>query len=359
MPPRRFRILAPALVITVLAGVLLYWITAGERTPTAIGIDLDDAGVSSTPLEVPASDANREATAGANRFARRTTVAATPGTLDDSSLPPMPPVDTPLVEVIGDLRKRAEAGEPEATCRLLLDTSACMEHQNWIRQRRMWTERATHTDSEGMRDRMIDVVAANDEASERLSALCEGVEAVDFDDMERLLFQALPRMSNRQRLLFTMSREDGSLIRLPRTFNGGPPRSVSGGILSQYHADNDIDALEQGIREADPLALEGMLLLHMPMSFAKKMFDLREALPDPIRFSGYAMMMQQLYGPESLGDAATTALSLSLAHMDADTRETLMQQVATEVARWRQVSLANPKKLPDNESLRSGSLCGG
>ncbi len=255
--------------------------------------------------------------------------------------------------------ERAEAGEPEATCRLLLDIGMCMERENRLRSQQRLTEQAARTDSELMRDRMIDFLDANQEDGDRWESFCADTKPMAFADMERLLFQALPRMTNRQRLLFTMSREDGSLMRLPRTFEGGSPRTVSGGILSQYHADNDLDALEQGMAEADPLALEVMLMLYMPMSFAKQMIDFREALPDPYRYSGYALMMQQLYGPDALGEAGTMTLNMALAQMDPATRNALQQQADAGVARWREVSRLQPKAMPGNDSRRSSSLCDG
>ena len=356
MPSPRFRLLGPVLLIAAVAGLGLYWNLRHDASPID---DTSDSSGDSIRLPTAAPDDDHQGSdQRPARFAQRVPPTVSANSIDDSGLPPMPNADVPLAEAMDDLLARAEAGEPEATCRLLLDVSACTEHANRIQQRNSLTERAAGTDSVLMRERMIDFLAANDEATAQWDSFCKDSTPIPFAEMERLLFQALPNMSNRQRLLFTMSREDGSLIRLPRTFDGGPPRTVSGGILSQYHADNDLDALEQGIAEADPLALEGMLLLYMPMSFAKKMFDLREALPDPYRFAGYALMMQQLYGPDSLGDAVGMTLNLALAQMPPTTRNTLQLQVDSEVSRWRQTSVANPKSLPRRDDQRSGSLCG-
>ena len=296
----------------------------------------------------------------ASRFSlksRQATPGATDPMPDAATLPPMPPVDAPLAEAMDDLLTRAEAGEPEATCRLLLDLGACMENENTRQRREMLTQRAASTQSDFQRERMIDFLAVSQEASDRWNTFCAGTKPMTFADMERLLFQAAPRMSNRQRLLFTMSLEDGSLIRLPRSMQDYQPRPTNDGIISQFHADNDLEALEQGIAEADPLALEGKILLHIPTGIGKKMFDLREALPDPYKFTGYALMMQQLYGPDALGEIATKALDSILPALDPTTRESLQQQADTEVARWRETSIANPKSMPDNREQRSGSLC--
>lgn len=356
MRSRRFRWLGPVMLLALLTGAGLYWQSRQASAPdhdTRRGkVGLDAAGVESFTTATKDSD-NAEH---GSRFAQRVP-AATTAVADFSALPPMPHVDAPLAEAVDDLLQRAEAGEPEATCRLLLDMSACIENRNTRERREMLTQRAASTQSDYQRERMIDFLAISQQASDRWSAFCADTELMSFSDTERLLNQALPRMSNRQRLLFTMSREDGSLIRLPRSMHDYTPRGANDGILSQFHADNDLDALEQGIAEADPLALEGKILLHIPTSIGKKMFDLREALPDPYKFTGYALMMQQLYGPESLGEIASAALNRILPSMDPAARDALQQQVDSEVERWRQVSIAKPKNMPERDDRRSGSLC--
>jgi hypothetical protein len=55
---------------------------------------------------------------------------------------PLPPLDAPLDSVLGDLRRRAAAGEPAAACRLAAELSYCdelryrrAEDQRWLAQR--------------------------------------------------------------------------------------------------------------------------------------------------------------------------------------------------------------------------------
>ena len=162
---------------------------------------------------------------------------------------------------------------------------------------------------------------------------------------------------NRWSLRLASSREDGSLIRLSRSMQDFRPRGANDGVISQFHANNDLAALEKGTAEADPLALEGKILLHLPTAFGKKVFDLRQALPDSRQFAGYALMMQQLYGPEALGESAGAALDSILPNLDPTTRASLQRQADEEVARWRQTSIASPRSIPDSRNERSGSFC--
>src|SRR5690606_19298668 len=108
-----------------------------------------------------------------------------------------------------------------------------------------------------------------------------------------LLKRTLPNMSPRQKTLIAMLRADGSLARVMRQ-GGIPSGGLSVGsenLVSQFLADNDMPFLQAGFDVADPLALEGLLLVHAPggMIGGMPFSVMRQSRPDPYRFARYAL----------------------------------------------------------------------
>jgi hypothetical protein len=272
-------------------------------------------------------------------------------------LPPMPPLDSSLANSFNALVERARAGDPVATCRVTIEYRACWNRgtaKNWGKRLALYASDATSTVD---RERYVRLAASYAERASINDALCEGDVPLGRSDFDEVVSSGIKAMSTHQRLLLVMTDTEGNLIRLPRSRRLLPDEMIAvHQTIPQYLADLDLPTLEQGVLEADPLALEGKMILHMPTPTAH-LLGLRVALPDPYKFALYSMMMRELYGAEALGDVATDVLFDVMMRMPQEKAEVLRNEVERSVSAWKVVSAIETDRASRNSTNRSVLLC--
>jgi hypothetical protein len=139
-----------------------------------------------------------------------------------------------------------------------------------------------------------------------------------------------------------LMRSDGSLRRL----RGSMSFTESGlYVIPQFIADNSLQFLMQGYAAKDPLALEGLVLMHAPGS-AIAPSSVAVWLPNPRLFLQYTMLMHELFGPESLGRSAFEMAQVVAASEPPDEIRKLREVVGLEAEQWRRLG-ADRTPAPD------------
>lgn len=284
-------------------------------------------------------------------------VAATSVT-DAAASVALPSVDLPLVEQLPTLQSLAEQGNPEAACRLFVQELTCADYARNKRFSRMIETSLARPDATGDPETeriLISGAALGQEQAESVAALCKGFQPDHAaGESDAWLQRALTRMSVRQRVLLAMLDESGRLLRIPRH----PPTGSSfvGGstdyLYPRFLSEHAVQFLRDGIQAADPLALEGMILLHAPARLPGPE-SIRPWLPDAYRFVGYALLLRELYGQDALGHfVLPEMLDAALGSLSADEKSRLLSLVDAEKKRWlaqQRAAQMLPEKSPTAE----------
>lgn len=183
---------------------------------------------------------------------------------------------------------------------------------------------------------LVGAIAATEEGTAGVAEYCRGVDPSTYPDPEHFLEPTIGTMSARQKVLLALAGPDGAIQRLPREIRPAPGLGNSiNYMMPQFVADHGYAFLQQGIVAADPLALEGMLMVHSPVWMPGTERSPRFSAPDPLRFARYAMLMNAVYGQEATGNVARSILARVLATLAPEQRNALDAQVARDVALWQ------------------------
>lgn len=267
----------------------------------------DPAAVPSVTAPVersPAATAASTTDATSARDASDTQGAVTAPRLDTQTrakrlmaLPALPPPAAPLAQARPVLQPRAAAGDGVAACRLAFARTRC----------------------EG--EMRAGPIAPD--------SFCAGVEDDPLPRTEDLLQPAEPWLTPRQKVLLAMIRPDGGVARLSRPGVAAPP----GYVYPQYLADHAYEFLLEGFRARDPLALEGLAIVHAPGDPARWNRN-GPVLPNPKLFVFYTGVLQRLQGDAALGPLARETLAATRATLDARDLAEADEKAATEVKLW-------------------------
>lgn len=337
---------ASAMVVVLLLG----WFIANRSAPLAPAAN-PPSQPPSAKVEVPDLDI-----ATSDAFAPQVSaVRLSPPPAEPDIDAALPAADASLVEQLPALRALADRGHPEAACRLMVQVQVCRDFERnagFARQLQGDLVRVADPGKPTEAERMlIGAVAAGLEHMQSAKALCRHFRwrNEEFDE-SALLDRVVSQLSVRQRVILAMLDESGRLTRLPQHALGDV---LVGGstdyVYPSYLSENAIQFLRSGIEAADPLALEGMIVLHAPVRFPGPQ-GVRFQLPDAYRFAGYASLMVALYGHERLGGLAHRSLERVLDRLDAQQRRQLDAAVELEARRWRAVQVRRPSRWPDTES---------
>lgn len=348
----------------LLATLAAALVVAGWRILTP---PVDDQAVQVDPplgeaIDPPASAADAAVTLGVARFPRSEESSArlpaeTPAPPGVAATP-LPDKNLPLAQQMSELLVQAERGEPAAACRLVLDMGYCREQrrsQRFMDQMRSGLGPREHRMGD---DLAAAVIVGEEDAAARGASFCAGLPEETLPSMDSILARAMPRMDTRQKVLLALTRPDGTLVRLIRTPQAG---SRSGGdnqyVYPQFLAEHALEFLQSGMAAGDPLALEGMILVHAPSRLPDRGLDVFPALPDPYQFAGHALLLQRLAGPAALGTYAGALLQRLLAAMSPEELQRLDRAVEAEALRWRSLA-STAKAMPKlGDSERASSLC--
>ncbi|MGQ0799998.1 MAG: hypothetical protein ACT4NL_07815 [Pseudomarimonas sp.] len=281
---------------------------------------------------------------------------------DTSGIPSLPLQVGPLGERLQMLRTLSAEGQPEAACRLALELNHCralglrhlmslgledlLDQPTWDRRGAMEV------------GGLISSIADARERGDEVALHCEGISPVPENDAVERFQQLALRGTVRQRVVAALLQPDGSLPRLPRTAVSPLPfDSWSAGMATQFYAEHALEFLDEGYRQRDGLALEGLILVSAPEAILlESASEVLPRLPDPYRFAGYALLAEQVFGPAMLGSTVTMLLQRVLDRMAPDQRERLESEVEREAQRWWN----GPAPLPPPEDGLAGldAACG-
>lgn len=352
------KVLGMLLVLALLAGAAWWlWPTLAEAWQPAL-----ERGATTAP-ETTVDVGDVAADAPSLQAAADATPAVPAPTALPDTLPPLPPVDAPLAESMTDLLARAHAGDATAACHLKVAAERCRSLQQSTAMAQAMESSLVDGSFDGGEMVGVRMIASMEVEGDSSDALCAGVDPDALPGGSDLLERTLANLSPRQKTLMALLRSDGTLARMSRQLGGG----VGGfgvdasDLVSQFLADHDMAFLQAGFDAGDPLALEGLLLVHAPggMLGGGPFNMTRQSRPDPYRFARYALLGQELLGAEWLGERATPVLDQVLAAMPPEDRTRLDAQVAADTARWQSAEQAHGPRVPPEPNADALDLCRG
>jgi len=317
----------------------------------------DQTSIKNTPIK-ESTRATQEVESVGEMFEHSTVSRPSTTGQDRTVLPPLPAADKPFAAQLSSLVQLAKAGEPTAACRLALDSLYCKDYEqnsSFMKQVNAGMGARTH---EIGNDLAATLIINSEDSLATGSTYCAGLAEKQLPTLDEFLSLALPNLSTRQKILLVLARPNGAIVQIikdPRTMatSGGDTRQV----YSQFLADHALEFLQDGIASADPMALEGMILVHVPSRVPDRGVDVFPSLPNPYKFAGYALLMQQLSGPASLGPFVSESLNTVLAGLTIEQLQTLQRAVDVEAKRWQVFQEKDRFARIDPKKMRASSLC--
>lgn len=259
----------------------------------------------------------------------------------DASPAPLPPADLALEAQRAQLQALSAAGRVDAACRLALALSHCraLAMRTIVSQglEELLRQASLNVRGADEEQRLIDAIAAAQQQGDDAAAYCAGVSPLENSDAVADFQQQALRGTVRHRVIAALLQPDGSLPRLPR--DAVSPLAMDAWVgrgASQLYADHALRFLAEGYSARDPLALEGLILIHAPdLLHLEASTDVLIRLPDPHRFAGYALLFERLYGSAQLGSQTVSLLQRVLDGLKPAHRAALDREVEREWRRWR------------------------
>ena len=273
----------------------------------------------------------------------------------------LPALDTtlPLSLQLPVLLQRLQQGDPVAACRIAVDKIRCASSRRSSSFGRDIARQASRGNAILGENKTIDFLATREEQFQAMADYCADADDESLPEIQDFPKQALARLSTHQKVVLALVRQDGSIARFPR--NQSASRMHLNGstrfMLPQYLADNMLQFLQQGVANADPLALEGMLIVHYPF------FDLSVAripsvsLPSPEAFARHAYLAQEVFGADGLGAYGAQAL-LAIETSLPVARVTQLRAEGRNLARaWKSRATQGPRADSLDDELSVSNLC--
>lgn len=232
------------------------------------------------------------------------------------------------------LVQRAEAGDPVSICKLLVSINQCHDQVRRQGFSKLALNALTKNESD-IDGLLVASVAADEEHMAQRGGYCAGV------DLETLpaassLFAETYRLNVAQKTIIALTRPDGSLARLHRraSYSQAPLH-----VHPQFLADNALHYLAEGYRAAEPLALEGLVMVHTPGVVARPGGTL-PWLPNPHLFLKYLGLMHRLQGPAALEGEVGLMYQAARDAMPVESLARIEREVEADFQRWVSVSRA-------------------
>lgn len=330
----KFRAASAALIVVALS-LAVYWLSRGLGSP--VGSEVEQVAQAESDIEVHDLEAAPE------RPLRPREEVEQP---EWERLGPMPDASAPLADQLPALLLRAEAGDPTASCRLIIGINRCREESRnrrfSERMRNSLEARAGENDSA-----LVEIVARSEEQRESSGGYCSGASALQVPRIDDIFRNALHSLSARQKTILALTRSDGSI----RQLHDSVSFTESGlYVMPQFIADHTVEFLMAGYHARDPLALEGLVMLHSPGNSISPR-GVGVWLPNPRLFLQYSMLMQELFGADALGTEAMYLMRATAATMAPDDLERVRRAVILEARQW---STAQSKYLSkDGRAIQS------
>lgn len=255
-------------------------------------------------------------------------------------LPELPDASAPLSQQLPALLIRANAGDPGASCRLIVGINRCVE----LNRNRAFSERMIRSLELGESEKdelLIRLAARFEEAESQGGAFCSDVDVQELPRIDSLLRNSIQSMSPEQKTVIALMRSDGRLRRLQRTSSFSESSLY---VFPQLLADHAYEFLLAGFSARVPLALEGLVVTHAPGG-AMMTQGVHVALPNPRLFHRYALLMERLYGSETLGREGGHLLEAVTATLSPRDLSENALWVDNEYRRWTQT----PKEFEEEK----------
>jgi hypothetical protein len=127
-----------------------------------------------------------------------------------------------------------------------------------------------------------------------------------------------------------MMLSDGQLRRLQVRYSSTQAGEY---LLPQFIADNTQEFLQAGFAAKEPLALEGLIMLHSPSSIIPVQ-GVMVRLPEQRRFLAFALLYRRLFGAAALSRPANLVLDSVIKSTDVAQLDRLNAEVEAEAQRW-------------------------
>lgn len=258
---------------------------------------------------------------------------------------PLPSASISFAEQYSELLDAHRSGDTVASCRLALGVTECMQHQRSMEFTRAMERNVRMRIEQGSEDAadqaLITATATSLEFLESRAASCGGGVVAAGPSASEIIEFAAPRLTASQKTILAMLRADGQLRRL-NPANRSYQQSQQY-VYPQYLADRALEFLESGFRAGHPLALEGLAVVHAP-GMGIPFQGVGPSLPNPRLYARYALLLEELYGPEVLGAFAQQLIELSLASLPPNEVQQVHQWVASERSRWQSLGASATDK---------------
>lgn len=306
------------------AVLLSYWV---------VGVRLKvDPGASRPTEPVASSDARDDAvsTVDAPFFPHTTNLPRHAVAKVSGAFPPLPDPALPLALQLPVLLERAKGGDPTSTCRIVIGVGRCSAFES----RRAFIDRQMQNlgaiGQAGTEELAVETLARMEESLVPSQQFCDAFSGAVEVDTETLLAQAKPALSPRQKTVLAMMLSDGQVRRLQVRLNSTQAGEY---LLPQFIADNTPEFLQAGFAAKEPLALEGLIMLHSPSSIIPVQ-GVMVRLPDQRRFLAFASLYRRLFGAEALSRPASLVLDTVIKSTDPAQLDRLSAEVEAEARRW-------------------------
>ncbi|MCB1567592.1 MAG: hypothetical protein KDI69_02070, partial [Xanthomonadales bacterium] len=251
-------------------------------------------------------------------------------------------------------------GDTEARCRIVVESLNCLSNirrQEFMNALEDSLANDANRNNEG---RAIDMIAGTELRDVDSRSHCVGMDAEKIRNVLDQNYETDARLNPRQKVVIAMTRPDGSMMRLPRPHESQSRVYDLETVYPQYLADHQYEYLQVGIAAAEPLALEGMLLVHAP-TWMPGLEGLSLSIPNPKKFVYYARLMRRLYGDAALGEYFFLAVQRAMSQMSPEELRDIDNEVDRAAQAWQAQSFARANgravsKWPDHAS-HGASLC--
>ena len=330
-PAHRTRPILRIVVALIALGVLVAGVAmlSRERSPTPHDrpeAQRPDAG----RLDVPDLDVRLDRLTSRLADGMAPSGSALPAT--SAALPPTPPPDATFAESKEALLQRADAGDAEAACRFGAELLLCSDDSGFTSMAMEGLSEFIADADPERQDMLVSGAGLRLATNDAAIAHCAGIDRAELPDLHARLERLMRNGSVRARVLYALQTPGGGLARVVGrsglTLQPGARQPVS-----QFYADNAGAFLREGIAARDPLAIEGMILLHAPQR-AMGAQALPMWLPNPVRFVAYLGLWESL-GLPPLGAEFQRMRDNVWPNLDLATQARVREVVEAERRRWQ------------------------
>jgi hypothetical protein len=236
-----------------------------------------------------------------------------------------PPLGLPLSISRAALTQLSDQGDPRASCRLALELVRC---------RSLDDESLSVVESLASQGSPVplEVVTKTLDRADDIIDLCRNAGEIAVEEPEERARHAAVSGGVRHRVLYALMSPEGMLSRLHNPEGIVLAARARNRPVSQLYADNARRFLDEGFVHRDLLALEGLILAHVP-SPVTRIVPLRIQHPDPFKFAVFTGLYESL-GVAALPHDISAVRNAVLAAYPPEVRAEVDASIAREHIRW-------------------------